>query len=154
MTLRIAILLFSVFGLACIAVAEEQMVADESKRRVERPVKAFVADAILPAPKPQVDRGKAVIEAPAKRILVQAKPVPPDHADISKYDIELPPSQILVEASDKRVKENATDRSFKKVAPGKVQWYKDFAAAVEMSKVSNKPVLLFQLLGQLDEEFT
>jgi hypothetical protein len=40
------------------------------------------------------------------------------------------------------------------VAPGKVQWREDFAAACAASRDSGKPVLLFQLLGKLDQEYT
>jgi len=40
-----------------------------------------------------------------------------------------------------------------KVAPGAVTWKKDFAAACEAAKVSGKAVLVFQLLGRLDNEF-
>jgi hypothetical protein len=39
------------------------------------------------------------------------------------------------------------------VKPGDVAWHSNFAAACEASKQSGKPVLLFQLLGKLDEEF-
>lgn len=41
-----------------------------------------------------------------------------------------------------------------KVEPGKVQWQASFAAAGEAARKSGKPVLLFQLLGKLDEQFT
>jgi hypothetical protein len=40
-----------------------------------------------------------------------------------------------------------------KVAPGKVSWHPDFEAACAASKKSGKPVLLFQLLGKLDDQF-
>jgi hypothetical protein len=128
MTIRIAISLAAVLGFGYIAEAEEKPDADDSKRRIEQPAKAIVADAVPPVPKQPVDVGKDIIE--------------------------LPPKRLLVEASNKAAREGVTDREFKKVAPGKVQWHKDYATAVGKSKLSNKPVLLFQLLGQLDEEFT
>jgi len=40
-----------------------------------------------------------------------------------------------------------------KVAPGKVRWHPDFATACAASKASGKPVLLFQMMGKLDEQF-
>ena len=40
-----------------------------------------------------------------------------------------------------------------KVAPGLVRWHADLAAAQAASRVSGKPVLLFQMLGNLDDEF-
>lgn len=40
-----------------------------------------------------------------------------------------------------------------KVTPGLVQWKNDFEDACLASKRSGKPVLLFQVLGRLDERF-
>lgn len=40
-----------------------------------------------------------------------------------------------------------------KVKPGDVGWHSSFAAACTASEQSGKPVLLFQLLGNLDQEF-
>lgn len=40
-----------------------------------------------------------------------------------------------------------------KVPPGLVQWKNDFEDACLASKRSEKPVLLFQVLGRLDERF-
>lgn len=39
-----------------------------------------------------------------------------------------------------------------KVAPGLVRWHADFDAACAAARASGKPVLLFQLLGRLDDE--
>jgi hypothetical protein len=40
-----------------------------------------------------------------------------------------------------------------KVLPGKVRWHNSFAAACAASAKSGKPVLLFQMMGKLDDEF-
>ena len=40
-----------------------------------------------------------------------------------------------------------------RVAPGKVRWHDDFAAACAADAKADKPVLLFQMLGRLDEQF-
>ena len=40
-----------------------------------------------------------------------------------------------------------------RVQPGAVEWHEDFGAACEASKKSGRPVLLFQMLGRLDQEF-
>ena len=42
------------------------------------------------------------------------------------------------------------DRKFE---TGRVQWHKDHTAAIAAARKSGKPVLHFQLLGKLDEEF-
>ncbi len=41
----------------------------------------------------------------------------------------------------------------KKVAPGMVRWHRNEYEAVVAARTSGKPVLVFQLLGQLDDEF-
>jgi hypothetical protein len=40
-----------------------------------------------------------------------------------------------------------------KVKPGLVKWHSNFAEACEASKKSGKPVLLFQMMGKLDDQF-
>jgi hypothetical protein len=40
-----------------------------------------------------------------------------------------------------------------KVAPGQISWRTDFQTACEKSKSSGKPVLLFQMMGKLDDGF-
>ena len=40
-----------------------------------------------------------------------------------------------------------------KVQPGKVRWHAGFAAACAAARTSGKPVLLFQMMGKLDEQF-
>jgi len=40
-----------------------------------------------------------------------------------------------------------------RVAPGLVRWHDDFDAARAAAATSGRPVLLFQLLGRLDDEF-
>ena len=63
--------------------------------------------------------------------------------DMRKSVVELPLKRALAaaEVEDGRVK------------PGLVAWHPSFEAAVEAAGKSGKPVLLFQLLGRLDEEF-
>lgn len=43
--------------------------------------------------------------------------------------------------------------SFTSSTPGLVTWHESFAAALAASRTSKKPVLLFQLLGRLDDAF-
>jgi len=45
-----------------------------------------------------------------------------------------------------------TSLASRKVAPGLVHWHPDFEAACAAARTSGKPVLLFQLLGRLDDE--
>ncbi len=40
-----------------------------------------------------------------------------------------------------------------KVEPGKVRWHKAIQTAMDASRQSGKPVLLFQMMGRLDDRF-
>lgn len=48
---------------------------------------------------------------------------------------------------------NATGKNKDKVQPGFVAWHATFSDACKKSKLSGKPVLLFEMLGKLDDEF-
>jgi hypothetical protein len=39
------------------------------------------------------------------------------------------------------------------VEPGLIRWHADFAAACAAAKSSGMPVLLFQMMGRLDQQF-
>jgi hypothetical protein len=77
-----------------------------------------------------MDMRKNIIEGPVKRLL---KTTVNDSVNAE------PSAQLPV--------------SNRKVAPGLVKWHPDFATACSQSKLSGKPVLLFQMMGQLDDEF-
>ena len=91
---------------------------------------ALAANFIPGAPpddqKPKMDQGKYSIELPAKRVLARTGGAPA----VSVGDFVNP-----------------------KVEPGKVRWHADFAAACRAAGRSGKPVLLFQMMGRLDEKF-
>lgn len=72
-------------------------------------------------------------------------------ADGAKELVEAPVEAVLrsdrADASPPGAAENPP------IAPGKVTWHADFAAACEASRGSGKPVLLFHMLGRLDRVF-
>jgi len=72
--------------------------------------------------------------------------------DVGKSVVERPTEQLLASAA---MAANGTSPAFvnPKVEPGKVKWHADFATARAASAKSGKPVLLFQMLGKLDEQF-
>jgi hypothetical protein len=76
----------------------------------------------------------------------QFPPAQPRRADIRKEKIELPTKQLLAAAAAVRAGNPA-------VPPGKVRWHPTFAAACQAAQQSGKPVLLFQMLGRLDQQF-
>jgi hypothetical protein len=81
---------------------------------------------------------------------------PPDDQkpkmDQGKYSIELPAKRVLARSADAPDAKPA-DLANPKVEPGKVRWHADFAAACGAAGRSGKPVLLFQMMGRLDEKF-
>jgi hypothetical protein len=87
-----------------------------------------VAPAEPPAaapPQPRTDRGKGVIEGPTKAVVAAAA----------------------------NLADTGTPFVNPKVEPGKVNWHPDFATACQAAHLSGKPVLLFQMMGRLDDKF-
>jgi hypothetical protein len=79
-------------------------------------------------PRPAADRGKRAIEDPAERLVAAAAAAATAPA-----------------AGDAFVNP--------RVEPGKVHWHPDFATACQAAAQSGKPVLLFQMMGRLDQKF-
>jgi len=75
--------------------------------------------------KPRLDRGKRVIEKPTETVIAARSGT--------------------VSVTGKLVNP--------KVEPGKVKWHPTFAAACAAAQRSHNPVLLFQMMGKLDEQF-
>jgi hypothetical protein len=69
-------------------------------------------------------------------------------ADATKRVLEKPVKDALAGASAA-----AAGGTNPKVAPGKVRWHPDLTAARAAARASGKPVLLFQMMGRLDEHF-
>ena len=89
-----------------------------------------------PADQPLADIRKSIIEDPIKASLLSAHPLD------SKLGFGLGPNELPPLTADAEA-----------VAPGDVRWHESFESALESSRESGKPVLLFQLLGRLDERF-
>ena len=115
--------------------------ADFTKRRVvERPTEELVAelspDEIAARPTAEAkpadgDRTKRLVVEPVVEAVVRgAQPSAPAREPAARSD------------------DNP------RVEPGKVQWHDDVAAATSAARRSGKPVLVFHLLGQLDQRFT
>jgi hypothetical protein len=77
---------------------------------------------------------------------------PPRAADRGKRDIETPTERVVADRSG-GVPAGGEPFVNPKVQPGKVRWHADFAAACKAATKSGKPVLLFQMMGRLDEKF-
>lgn len=66
--------------------------------------------------------------------------------------IDSPPKQFLAQSAPDQISP-ASEFINPKVEPGKVRWHKTFADARAAAKTSGKPVLLFQMMGKLDDRF-
>jgi len=119
-------------GLAMPGVLSADLDIPVSKGRIERPLEGAIAGA-------------------------QTKPIPTAAeraADHGKYDIELPVKNTIA-GNQMADQPAASSDKFRnpKVEPGKVRWHEDFQTACAASKKSGKPVLLFQMIGKLDDRF-
>ena len=72
-------------------------------------------------------------------------------ADPRKRKIELATEALVARSAAAPARAAALDNP--KVAPGKVTWHADLAAACAAARKSGKPVLLFQMMGRLDQQF-
>lgn len=81
-----------------------------------------------PPAKRRVDIPKMMVQSPLKRLVQAAKPTDDTASTV-------PSTNPKVEA-------------------GKVKWHTSFDAAKVAAQQSGKPILLFQLLGRLDNRFT
>lgn len=75
-----------------------------------------------------------------------------DRADMSKALREFPTARLL-RTTDLLAPGTRSKVPNPKVKPGLVTWHGSFDEAVAAAKGSGKPVLLLNLLGNLDEEF-
>ena len=130
-----------------VAMAQEPAVprADVAKGRVvERPTEELVAELSQP------------VDQPAEAA-PEAKPAV---ADRTKRQVVEPAAEAIVrdaQPSDGADAEEPTAAGADdnpRVEPGKVQWHDDINAALVAANSSGKPVLVFHLLGQLDQRFT
>jgi hypothetical protein len=78
--------------------------------------------------------------------------------DLSKGKIERGPHQVLAQAQAAQfAKALATQakaaQDNPKVEPGKVKWHANLANACKASAASGKPVMIFYMMGKLDDKF-
>ncbi|HJZ58198.1 MAG TPA: hypothetical protein VKE74_24865 [Gemmataceae bacterium] len=82
-----------------------------------------------------------------------ASPMTPDvRSDVSKRKAIEPATSKLVASTGPAAPANS-DAENPTVEPGKVKWHKTFEEAKAASEKSGKPVLLFQMMGRLDQQF-
>ncbi len=120
-------------------------VPDFSKGRIEIPLKGILKEQIVPP--------IATPPAPTGSTQLAKRAFP----DMSKMGIERPLKSLVREVPAPPVAlkelEDKTSADANKVKPGLVTWHKNFASAKVASAKSGKPVLMFHMMGQLDDRF-
>jgi hypothetical protein len=77
---------------------------------------------------------------------------PMGRRDIHKDVIESPTKLVVRDALAAVAAPIAAEEN-PRVKPGEVKWHANLQAACDAAKKSNKPVLLFHMMGQLDRQF-
>jgi hypothetical protein len=84
---------------------------------------------------------------------IQGQEKPAVKADITKtVRVEKPTNKLLARESA-AVTNTAGTFANPKVQPGAVRWHATWTAACAAAGKSGKPVLLFQMMGKLDDQF-
>lgn len=110
---------------------------DMSKGRIEMPVKGLF-----------LDRFKAPVSKLEPAVTAKSVSTPAKEVSSSAKDVSSPAKDVPARAHKPALKPQQ-----EKVAPGKVHWHRAIQTAMDASKQSGKPVLLFQMMGHLDDRF-
>ncbi len=117
-------------------------IPDASKLGIELPLKKLLRNSTeMPRPTERILNGLFNPEL----VAVRPRAVPPAEAAV-------PTGPRAVLAAERAVPPAAGQYGCK-VPAGRVNWHADFNKALMSAKVSRKPVLLFQMMGKLDDEF-
>lgn len=108
---------------------------DLSKTRVEMPVKGLLNDARTPL-------------AGDPRLEIRHTAQSPTKAPSTRKSLIRMPVKSLGSSQ-----KPASKQPSEKVEPGKIRWHKAIQTAMNASRQSGKPVLLFQMMGHLDDRF-
>lgn len=88
----------------------------------------------------------------APESFAQPNPAVKRKPDITKtVMVERPAANLLAGLS--AAAPPAADPVNPRVPPGKVRWHRDLAAACAAARTSHKPVLVFHMMGKLDDRF-
>lgn len=121
-----------------------------------------------PQGRPFPDMSKSRIESPVKGLLKPYREVSSDRSNTMTYGPIAPRrltpiAPVVAQAKPVLAKPAAQPKTLgstkdkpqqsEKVEPGKVRWHKAIQTAMDASRQSGKPVLLFQMMGRLDDRF-
>ncbi len=88
-------------------------------------------------------------QAPSPQSAGPAQPAPRQAraADVGKGVAEAPAKRMVANTAPAREVVNP------KVPPGLVRWHENFQTACDAARKSGKPVLLFHMMGKLEDQF-
>lgn len=125
----------------------QRRMAPPSKGMIETPLKGMINPGYL-RPAPQLGAALPVSTRPDFAKPVATYPVAAVKSGVAtKSGVAAKPMVIAEKVIGVDAKGNA------KVRPGAVNWHKDFDAARSASLKSGKPVLMFAMIGSLDDKF-
>lgn len=103
------------------------------------------------------DVSKMRVELPIKGVLKGFQPlsvpVPAPSSNLRITAQKLSKPALTAKTLGSTTKPALKQPRNEKVEPGKVRWHKAIQTAMDASKESGKPVLLFQMMGHLDDRF-
>jgi hypothetical protein len=88
--------------------------------------------------------------------LAASPPPPADTFGDPAGEVAIPPADLtkeVIEGVAKGLLKELSGAANPKVEPGKVRWHPSMADACAAAQKSGKPVLLFQMMGKLDDQF-
>lgn len=95
---------------------------------------------------------KGAVEGTIKN-LISNKSAPLGEENLTRPDARTKPYLDVTVASIARKTDRENQLEGKHVQPGLVDWAPNVKTALERAKHSGKPVLIFQMVGHLDDEF-
>jgi hypothetical protein len=107
----------------------------------------------VPGPPGAADTGKGDVERGPQAVAAALTAAARTAAGRGKGAIELGPQHVAAATAPTATPAGKSDFVNPKVEPGKVKWHADFDTACKASAKSGKPVLLFQMMGKLDDQF-
>jgi hypothetical protein len=107
----------------------------------------------VPAPPATADAGKAAVERGPEGLAAALTAAAKAPGGRGKGAIELGPKEVLATTTPAPIPPAKDGFVNPKVEPGKVRWHTDFDAACKAAAKTGRPVLLFQMMGKLDDQF-
>lgn len=124
------------------------------KSMIERPLETKITDPFAQPTARQFDRTRL---APVKKVMWKEVLFPSVDRSAPRHQMParqpLPAPKPMTYTALESVGSKPTVVSKSKCKPGDINWHSNFEDACKASILSGKPVLLFQMMGNLDDKF-